>query len=249
VNQWFVYQGEGSHVGPVSTDLLVRGITAGRVPKDAHVAMAGSSAWAPLMTIEEIVVALGVANDDAPPNSLELVRVAPTRVPPDEIESEADPTEVIRRDEMLKAGMALKARSPSGGPPKPPMLVRASLPPGGQSSAPPPLRPSGSMAIAPSKPAMVAAKPVSASIPPPPPPPPPVPPPPNTMTMLQPQPVSVAPPPVAVAPVAAAAPAVADAPKKPVVDPKLALWLPLATFGLFVFLSLIVVAISFVKRP
>ena len=127
MNQWFVYQGEGSHVGPVSTELLVRGVAAGRVPKDAHVAMAGSTEWAPLMTIEEIASALGIANEDAPPNSLELPRIPPTRVPPDEIESEVDPTEVIRRDEMLKAGLALKARSPSGAPPvppKPPMLTR-----------------------------------------------------------------------------------------------------------------------------
>jgi hypothetical protein len=42
---WWVTKGNQVPVGPVSTDLLLRGIGAGRVPKDALVCEVGGSSW------------------------------------------------------------------------------------------------------------------------------------------------------------------------------------------------------------
>src|SRR5262245_54383222 len=58
MTQWFVYGSEGSAVGPVHTDLLARGVIAGRVPRDAHVAAAGDSRWFPMLSVPEIADAL-----------------------------------------------------------------------------------------------------------------------------------------------------------------------------------------------
>jgi hypothetical protein len=247
VSQWFVYQGEGSHVGPVSTDLLVRGIAAGRVPQDAHVAMAGSTEWKPLMTVSELVIALEALDEDAPPASLALDPIPASPPPPPEPPaSEADATEVHRRDEAMKIMLA-KARPAAVSPPKPPA----------RSNHPPPLRPSGSMAIAPSKSAIPAAAPVDKAPAVPAAAPPVVPPPPNTVKTLHteplPQPPSFAPPaqsPSNAPPPFVAAVAAKEEPKKPVVDPKLTLLLPLGIFGVFVVLSLFVVVYALVfTRP
>jgi hypothetical protein len=42
---WWVTKGSQVPVGPVSTDLLLRGISAGAVPKDALVCKVGGSTW------------------------------------------------------------------------------------------------------------------------------------------------------------------------------------------------------------
>lgn len=247
MNQWLVYQGEGAHVGPVPTDLLVRGIAAGRVPKDAHIAKAGSAEWKPLMTIPEIASALEALGDqEAPPGSIGLAPILEAPAPPAAPEppmSEADATEVHRRDEAMKLALS---RPVSVAPPKPPS-------PPTRSTNPPALRPSGSMAIAPSRSVIPAAVPVA--------PPPVVPPPPNTVKTLPPeQPAvrpSLPPPPppplVALATPAASAPPAAeptkDEAKKPAVDPKLAMLLPLGIFGVFVVLSLFVVVYALVFKP
>lgn len=43
--EWWVAKGGGTPVGPVSTELLLRGIGAGKVPKDALVCEVGGSSW------------------------------------------------------------------------------------------------------------------------------------------------------------------------------------------------------------
>jgi hypothetical protein len=54
----------GRHaIGPVSTELLVRGISAGRVPLDAEVSEVGGDAWQPLSSVDEFFEAMGL--DDA----------------------------------------------------------------------------------------------------------------------------------------------------------------------------------------
>jgi hypothetical protein len=54
----------GRHaIGPVSTELLVRGISAGRVPLDAEVSEVGEDAWQPLSSVDEFFEAMGL--DDA----------------------------------------------------------------------------------------------------------------------------------------------------------------------------------------
>jgi len=54
MTNWFVYQPSGNPLGPVSTDLLARGIFTGRVPRDAQVAALGESRWTPVMAVSEI---------------------------------------------------------------------------------------------------------------------------------------------------------------------------------------------------
>ena len=294
MNQWLVYQAEGTHVGPVTTELLVRGLAAGRVPKDAHVALAGSTQWQPVMAVGELVTALDDLALEPDPAAAGAASVglpavpsspAPPAPPPEAPGSEGDATEVIRRDDALRAALG-RVRGPSSSPPKAPMPARSS-------TVAPSLRPSGTMGIAPSRPSIpAAATPVAPlapalpapSVPPPlpptsfvpPPPPPPAPPPApqppgpgslppfaagpaaslGTLAFAAP-PAPPAPPAPASPVVAASAPPVlaappppaADAPKTPPVDPKLAIALPLGTFGIFVVLTLFVVLYALVIRP
>ena len=54
----------GRHaIGPVSTELLVRGIRGGRVPLDAEICELGGGAWQPLSSVDEFFEAMGL--DDA----------------------------------------------------------------------------------------------------------------------------------------------------------------------------------------
>src|SRR6266700_1662895 len=57
-DEWYVYQESGQHVGPVTVDLLARGITAGKVPRNAYAGVAGASRWRPILEIPEIAAAL-----------------------------------------------------------------------------------------------------------------------------------------------------------------------------------------------
>ena len=54
MKDWFVYQADGNHIGPVSTELLARGVLAGKVPRDAHVGAHGDPQWYPLLSVPEI---------------------------------------------------------------------------------------------------------------------------------------------------------------------------------------------------
>src|SRR5688500_8771734 len=57
MKDWYVYQADGNHIGPVSTDLLARGLLAGKVPRDAHVGAMGDAKWQPLLEVAEIQAA------------------------------------------------------------------------------------------------------------------------------------------------------------------------------------------------
>src|SRR5512141_865665 len=75
----------GRHaIGPVSTELLVRGIRAGRVPLDAEICEVGADAWQPLSSVDEFFEAMGL--DDAETR----LHQAPVRpgAPPDENDDE-----------------------------------------------------------------------------------------------------------------------------------------------------------------
>jgi hypothetical protein len=50
---WWVTQAGREPVGPVSTDLVVRGIAAGRVPDDALVCQVGGTKWLRLLDVAE----------------------------------------------------------------------------------------------------------------------------------------------------------------------------------------------------
>ncbi len=51
---WFVYNDNGDHVGPVGTALLVKGIVAGKVPRDALVRGPIEVKWRPWLEVAEI---------------------------------------------------------------------------------------------------------------------------------------------------------------------------------------------------
>ncbi|HEX6764309.1 MAG TPA: DUF4339 domain-containing protein, partial [Polyangiaceae bacterium] len=55
---WVVSNGD-VEVGPVRTELLVRGVRHGRVPPDCRVRAAGSDDWRPVDHVREVAGALG----------------------------------------------------------------------------------------------------------------------------------------------------------------------------------------------
>src|SRR5262250_2948353 len=65
-DEWYVYQESGQHVGPVTVDLLARGINAGKVPRDAYAGVAGDSRWRPVLEIPEVAAALRALEPNRP---------------------------------------------------------------------------------------------------------------------------------------------------------------------------------------
>jgi hypothetical protein len=61
IREWYVCTRGGDPVGPVSTDLIARGIIAGKVPRSALVARVGDSVWQRALRVPEITTALEVA--------------------------------------------------------------------------------------------------------------------------------------------------------------------------------------------
>ncbi|HEY6464331.1 MAG TPA: hypothetical protein VIY73_29390 [Polyangiaceae bacterium] len=54
---WYVYQPDGRHLGPVSTTFLARGWLTRQVPRDVYVGAAGEPHWRPLVQVQEIMEA------------------------------------------------------------------------------------------------------------------------------------------------------------------------------------------------
>lgn len=78
MTDWFVYQADGNHIGPVTTDALARGIIAGKVPQDAHVAARGGAQWFPFASVPEIQQALaGLQGQNVGPRPMNSVPPAP----------------------------------------------------------------------------------------------------------------------------------------------------------------------------
>jgi hypothetical protein len=55
---WYVYQPDGRHIGPVSTWFLARGWLTRQVPQDVYVGAAGEPQWRPLGQVPEIMDAV-----------------------------------------------------------------------------------------------------------------------------------------------------------------------------------------------
>jgi hypothetical protein len=74
---WYVKNGK-AEVGPVPTDLLLRGIEYGRVPGDSMVRQESWTSWRRLSQIRETCLAVGDPRDVAPelPSPAELIRRA-----------------------------------------------------------------------------------------------------------------------------------------------------------------------------
>ncbi len=54
MSEWWVSRSDGTPVGPVSSDVLVRGIRTGRVPSDALICRVGGDAWQSFPAVDEI---------------------------------------------------------------------------------------------------------------------------------------------------------------------------------------------------
>ena len=156
MNDWFVFHDSGDHVGPVTIDLLAKGIVAGRVPRDARIARgAASGDWQPATAVPELVARLGELEGG---NTVADIRP----LVPDDPGTAPDLTEIMRREgaashvptqtwgplpadkatvrdsrpsadprsgrpQMSESGEA-PLRPVSSGPPKPPIAPRASTP-------------------------------------------------------------------------------------------------------------------------
>lgn len=103
---WYVYNPTGNHVGPVTTDLLARGIVAGRVPRDSHVGAVGSGSWVPAFDVPEVAQAVRRVESTPPPppnasSTIVMPSVAtpmpvvepPAPVPPPALAEKAAPAE------------------------------------------------------------------------------------------------------------------------------------------------------------
>lgn len=55
---WWLTHGDREPIGPVSTELLLKGIGAGMIPKDAYVCEVGGSTWKPIRKTAPFSIAL-----------------------------------------------------------------------------------------------------------------------------------------------------------------------------------------------
>lgn len=223
LQQYYVYSADNNHVGPVSAELIARGVVAGKVPEDAFIAPTGSSNWTPISHIAEVFGAVSQAKKAStpPPPPPLPVRASQSSIPASLPSPPTPPPPPVN----ASVGTAPKALS------VPPMPVDAfaspfALAPSVSLQSAPPLPPSASMQAAPPLPpsvSMQAAPPLVPAAEPP-----------------------------ALAPVAPAAAPVAAAPekkeeKKPVLDPRFKL-LPLAIFAVFAFLGVVETAVVMILR-
>jgi hypothetical protein len=82
--QYWVFSADGKHVGPVSAELIARGVAAGKVPEDAFVAPAGTTAWVQIGSVPEIAEAMRAAGSrpsSMRPSSMNMPSVQPA-IPP-----------------------------------------------------------------------------------------------------------------------------------------------------------------------
>jgi hypothetical protein len=82
MTQWYV-RADGDPVGPLSTDLVVRGIQAGRVPAHAAVMDSADGAWRPIATVPAFAAALqgGAPAPQAQPPAVAAPAPVPSSVP------------------------------------------------------------------------------------------------------------------------------------------------------------------------
>jgi hypothetical protein len=78
MKDWYVFQADGNHIGPISTDLLARGVIAGKVQREAHVGARGDTQWYPLLSVPEIQQAIaGLQGQNVGPRPMASVPPAP----------------------------------------------------------------------------------------------------------------------------------------------------------------------------
>ena len=80
--EYLVYSADEKHVGPVSAELIGRGVVAGKVPEEAYVAPAGTTAWAPIAAFPDIVEAMRTHKSSLRPSAAYGALHAPSPPPP-----------------------------------------------------------------------------------------------------------------------------------------------------------------------
>jgi hypothetical protein len=127
MTEWWVRQGGSAPIGPVSTELVIRGIDAGKVSNEAEVCQVGGKEWLPIDMVSEFV---GYTFDDE----------AATRVV-DSPWFESQAARSMRQPSAASARLPPPppARSASGrmGPPPPPSRAPLAPPPPSRASVSP----------------------------------------------------------------------------------------------------------------
>ena len=91
--QYFVHSADNNHVGPVSAELIARGVLAGKIANGTFVAPVGSGSWLPFEVVGEVVEAIAARSSLPPPSADMPIVVLP---PPPAVPAEAAaPTEVL----------------------------------------------------------------------------------------------------------------------------------------------------------
>jgi len=78
---WYVYQANGQHIGPLSTETLARAWLSGKVPQGVFVGALGDSQWWPLEGVPELMNAARAVQESqqaGPP----LISTIPPGPPP-----------------------------------------------------------------------------------------------------------------------------------------------------------------------
>lgn len=151
VSEWYVFAESGDHVGPVTAELIARGILAGKVPRDARVARGAPAGWLDVRDAAEVIAALDDLSESTKTTQHQALSKDVPEPPAtnrdllDEATpgSEPDPTEVHRRDQI---GIPKRETDSSKPPPAPrsssklpaaPASVRPSRAPIPAAGAPP----------------------------------------------------------------------------------------------------------------
>ena len=82
MRHWFVYQLDGNYIGPVTSEQLARGVIAGKVPRDAHVASPGDSEWLGVLTVPEIAAEVRRLESTREPVGARPIQSVPPAPPP-----------------------------------------------------------------------------------------------------------------------------------------------------------------------
>ena len=141
MTDWYIYQVNGNHVGPVPTDLLVRGIVAGKVPRDSHITSPGDIQWHQLLTVPEVTQALGDLERSGLPVPPRPLASVPPAGPPAADAAPPIPLGTPRPAARAPAPMPPQATAPvAPAPPAPPVPPVPPVPLGQQTQLglPPP---------------------------------------------------------------------------------------------------------------
>ena len=81
--QYYVHSADNNHVGPVSAELIARGVLAGKIASGTLVAPVGSPSWLPFETVGEVREAIAARSSLPPPSAdMPVVVLPPAPIAP-----------------------------------------------------------------------------------------------------------------------------------------------------------------------